>query len=83
MSCTQDALIEWTAHTIVVAALLFGIWIVEQVHHLLWPDSDRMLFGSMPLSWLFDPADLAILAGFLSYDVIAVIRAYSGYSTQE
>lgn len=72
----RSALIEWTAHTLVVAGLLVGFRLIEILLHFLWSHSDRLLFGKLPLHWIFDAADLAILGGFLTYGVVSVLRAY-------
>ena len=78
----RDALVELCAHTLVVAGLLIGFWLVEQLMHVLWKDSERMLFGRIPLHWIFDASDIAILCGFLGYGVVSVIRAYNGGSKE-
>ena len=78
----RDALVEWGAHTLVVAGLLVGFWVVEQLLHALWGEPERLLFGHVPFHWIFDAADVAILCGFLGYGTISVIRAYTGSSRE-
>jgi len=72
----RSALIEWASHTLVVAGLLVGFWLIELLLHWLWRGSEHLLFGKIPLRWVFDAADLAILATFLMYGVLSVLRAY-------
>jgi hypothetical protein len=72
----RRALIEWAAHLLVVVGILLGIRAVEEIIHRLWQSNDRLLFGRLPLSYVFDAADLAVLIGFLSYGVFCVIAAY-------
>jgi len=74
----RNALIEWTAHILVVAGLLVGFWLIELLMHWLWKDSERFLFGIIPLHWVFDAADLAILGGFLLYGIFKVLQTYRG-----
>jgi ribosomal protein L37AE/L43A len=67
---------EWAAHLLVVAGLLVGFRLVELLISRLWPVADRHLFGVLRLSYIFDVADLAVLAGLLTYGVWCVIAAY-------
>ncbi len=78
MCRTLDALIEWLAHTIVVAGLLIGFRLTEYLLHVLYNGGNRLLFGVLPLHWIFDAADLGTLVGFLTCGVLGVLRAFSG-----
>ena len=71
----RHALIEWVSHLIVVAGLLLGFHAVEALLHYLGQDN-RLLFGRLPLTYLFDAGDAALVIGFLVYGVYAVINAY-------
>jgi hypothetical protein len=71
------AMIEWAAHLTVVLGLLGGIWFVEKFIHRLWGEEGRTLFNFLPLSYIFDGADMAVLIGFLFYGVYSVIKAYA------
>ncbi|MDQ3816099.1 MAG: hypothetical protein M3362_00225 [Acidobacteriota bacterium] len=73
---TKGALIELLAHGLVVAGLLFAIRLLEELVHYLWRQTDYLFFGKIPLKYIFDAADLAILIGFLTYGVYSVVRAY-------
>lgn len=71
---------EWLAHVIVVLLLLFGIWLVERVCHLFW--SEGYIFFAetrcaLPMKYIFDSADAALLFGFCTYGIIAVVKAYT------
>jgi len=72
------ALIELIAHSIVVAGLLVAIWLIEKLVHKLWGMEDYVFFGRVRLRYIFDGADLAILAGFLIWGVYSVVAAYVG-----
>jgi len=72
----RRALVEWGAHLLVVAGLLIGFRLVELLIARLWPDADRRLFGVLPLKYIFDAADLAVLIGLLTYGIWCVIKAY-------
>ena len=70
------ALAELVAHLLVVAALLGGIRLLEEVTRRLWGTPDYLFFGRLKLRLIFDAADLAILVGFLVYGVYSVVAAY-------
>lgn len=71
-----NAIIELVAHLLVLASLLAGIRVLEQLVHWLWGTSDYFFFGRLKLKYIFDGADLAILVGFLIWGVYSVIAAY-------
>lgn len=73
---TGKALVELLAHLLVVVGLLAGIRILEGIVRKLWGQTEYLFFGKIPLKYLFDAADLGILAGFLVYGVYSVINAY-------
>jgi hypothetical protein len=70
------AFIEWLAHSI----LLFGIFACVQGLRcaLQWigVPASKKFFGCIPLEWLFDGADLALLIGIGIVGVTAVVRSY-------
>jgi hypothetical protein len=70
-----NALIELVAHLAVLAALLAGIWLLENLIHRLW-GTDYLFFGKLKLRYIFDGADLAILVGFIGWGIYSVIAAY-------
>jgi hypothetical protein len=73
---TRNALVELAAHALVVAGLLIAIRLLEELVHYLWGQTDYLFFGRIPLKYVFDAADFAILIGFLTYGVYSVIKAY-------
>jgi hypothetical protein len=73
---TAKALLELAAHLLVVVGLLAGIRLLEEIVRRLWGQTDHLFFGKIPLKYLFDAADLGILAGFLLYGVYSVVSAY-------
>lgn len=48
--------------------------------HYLWGQTDYLFFGKIPLKYVFDAADFAILIGFLTYGVYSVVKAYAKQS---
>lgn len=74
---TGHALLELLAHLLVVAGLLGAIRLLEELVHRLWGQTQYLFFGKLPLKYLFDAADLGILAGFLIYGVYSVVKAYA------
>ena len=73
---TKSALLELLAHAIVVAGLLIAIRLLEELVHYLWGQTDYRFFGKIPLKYVFDAGDFAILLGFLTYGVYSVVTAY-------
>ena len=71
-----NALIELIAHLAVLAALLIGIKLLEELVHWLWGNQDFLFFSRLKLRYIFDGADLTILVGFLAWGVYSVISAY-------
>lgn len=74
---SSKALLELLAHLLVVVGLLVGIRLLEEIVHRLWGQTEHLFFGKLRLRYMFDAADLAILAGFLVYGVYSVIKAYA------
>src|SRR5687768_14337555 len=72
------AAIEWLAHSLLIFSI---ICCVEALHVALIAigiPPDKRFFGQIPLNWLFDGADLALLLGIGVVGVNAVIRSYRG-----
>jgi len=73
------AFAEWLVHSL----LLLGIVaVIQGLHwcltHLLGVPADKRFFGAIPLAWLFDGADLALLVGVAVVGVVAAVRSYQG-----
>lgn len=71
----RHALVEWLSHLIVVAGLLLGFHAIEALLHFLGQDN-RLLFARLPLTYLFDAGDAALVIGFLVYGIYSVLNAY-------
>lgn len=74
----RAALVELFVHTVIIVALLGAFWVVEKWVYTLWGTQERLLFGRLPLHYMFDLADAAVLMYFLAYGSYLVIRAYQG-----
>jgi len=61
---------------IVLISLLAGFRLVEETLHRLWGPTEYLFFGTLRVRYIFDAADLALLAGFLGYGAYSVIAAY-------
>lgn len=73
------AFLEWLAHSI----LLFGILaVIQGLHwgltHVLGIPADKRFFDVVPMAYLFDGADFAVLIGVAIVGVTAVVRSYLG-----
>lgn len=67
-------------HVFGAALLLLGIRTIEQWIHVLWHVEPILLAGTpfeLRLQYLFDVADIAIIAGFLVVGGYHVIMAYN------
>jgi hypothetical protein len=74
---TSRALLEWACHLLLVSAILTGIWLIERLLGLLWTGGPPVLFGLVPIKFIFDGADLGILCALLFYGVYTVVRSYT------
>jgi len=73
------AFAEWLAHSL----LLFGILaVIEGLHwcltNVLRIPASKKFFDIVPMAYLFDGADLALLVGVAVVGVTAVVRSYLG-----
>jgi hypothetical protein len=71
---------EVVLHVFGAALLLLGVRIIEQWIHMLWGVDPILLAGTpfeLRLPYLFDVADIAIIAGFLTFGGYHVIMAYN------
>ena len=69
------ALIELSAHLLMVGSVLTGIKILELFVLRLW-GTDYLFFGTIKLKYFFDISDLATLVVFLIWGVYSVVSAY-------
>lgn len=71
----KDALIDIGGHTLVLAFLLICLWATEHLVILLW-GNEKAFFGKLPISWVFDAADLTAITAFLVLGIISSINTY-------
>jgi hypothetical protein len=71
------ALLEWLSHLLVLGSFLLGLRGIEALLHVLDEDN-RLLFGQIPLTYIFDAGDAGLLVGFLGYGIYSVLNAYRG-----
>lgn len=65
---------EWLAHSLLAIFVIACMAAVEwMLHYLL---ASATFFGVLPISWIFNGADLAVLIGLSYYGVRASIAAY-------
>jgi hypothetical protein len=68
---------EWAAHTIMCCIFLGGIYIVHKFSVLLWGEGkEPKLFNWLPLQYVFDAADLALIVTFLFYGAWTSFQIY-------
>ncbi len=63
-----------SCHLLIGIAALCGVWIVDRVIHLLWPGTEPILFGRVPLRMVIETADGGILIVFLGFGLYRVAR---------
>jgi hypothetical protein len=56
------------------ALLLTGIWALERFTKWLYGEEVPLLFGILPLSWMFDAADLGVIALFVFWGLVEANR---------
>ena len=68
--------IELLAHFMMLSLILIAIKATEKLVQALWGVNEKRLLGVIPVAYLFEGADLALLVGFLTAGVVLVVRAY-------
>jgi hypothetical protein len=61
-------------HIIGAAAAATGIWALEWLIRWLWGNEDPLFFDKIPLRYVFDAADLAIIVAFIFRGVRTLIK---------
>jgi hypothetical protein len=74
------ASIVFAGHLAITALNLIGIWLVEQLIHWLWGEEDPVLFGRLPLQYVFDLLHAGILMTLFFWGVVAINDVYKGKS---
>jgi hypothetical protein len=65
-------------HLLVGVGFICGVWIVDFVIHTLWPGTEPLLFGKVPLRMIIETADGGILIIFLLFGLYRVARTLIG-----
>jgi hypothetical protein len=71
----QRGAVELLAHTMMVLLILGASKIVEIWVHYLWGASP-LLFGRIPVAYIFDGGNFALLVGFFVIGVPKILFAY-------
>jgi hypothetical protein len=58
------AAVALLGHMFLSLLAILGFWLVEQVIGRLWTDQEPMIYGQIPLKWLFHTIDVGIIATF-------------------
>ncbi len=66
----------WLSHVVVILAVLASFRLIEWCMHYLWGLEGRALFDKVPISYLFDGADAAVLVGLFFYGVYWITHVY-------
>jgi hypothetical protein len=52
-------------HALACLIVITGMWVVERFLYELWGTSDRLLFGVLDLSYVFDGGDIIVITAFI------------------
>jgi hypothetical protein len=61
---------SFIGHLVLALLLVSLLWVFERFFHFLWGAHEPLLFGKVPLKWLFDAMDLSLLLVFGVWGVI-------------
>jgi hypothetical protein len=61
-------------HIVGAAISVAGIWAIEWLIRWFWGHEDPLLFDRLPLRYVFDAADLAIIGAFIFRGVRTLVR---------
>ena len=66
------------AHTAMLILVLGAFRGVQKALEWYWGGMEVLLFGKLPVRYVFDGADLLMLLGFLTVGLFFVLKAYMG-----
>jgi hypothetical protein len=61
-------------HLLTVIGFLCAIWVVDLVIHTLWPGTEPVLFGKVPLKMIFETSEGGLIIAFLLFGFYRVAR---------
>ena len=62
---TVRAAVVFVVHVALGMVIVTGIWASELYFGFLWGAHPPLFFGRVPLKWLFDAADIAVMLIFI------------------
>jgi hypothetical protein len=65
-------------HTVLIGGSIVIVYGIEQLIHQLWTDTDPQLFDRVPLRWLFQAIDSAMIVVFGFCGVTEAYRILRG-----
>jgi hypothetical protein len=68
--------VQFAYHTGGAASLLLCIKALETLYHYLWGGRERLLFDQIPVRYLFDAMDGAVILVFVCYGLYDAVRAF-------
>jgi hypothetical protein len=69
------AAVIFLCHAFLACVLVFGAWLVDVFIHLLSGTGEILIYGVLPLSYLFQTVDVAMIALFGAIGVIEAAKA--------
>ncbi len=63
-------------HSVMAALIITLIWGFEAYNHWLNGNQPRLLFGILPLSYLFDGMDLGVICVYIWYGLFETVRVF-------
>jgi hypothetical protein len=68
------AAVIFLSHAFLACVLVFGTWVVDLFIRLLSGGQQILIYGVLPLSYLFQTVDVAMIGLFGAYGVIEAAR---------
>ena len=72
------AAVALIGHLFISLVLIACFWAIEQTIKWLWHGAEPLLYGRVPLKYLFDTLDVAVFAVFIVWGVIEAHRNLKG-----
>jgi hypothetical protein len=69
------AAVIFLSHAFLACILVLGTWLVDEFIRLLSGSQEILIYGVLPLSYLFQTVDVAMIGLFGAYGVIEAARA--------
>ena len=70
------ATIVLLSHLLMATIVIAAVWVLEVLFRAVWRDNDPRLFGAVPLNYIFQATDVAVLLMFVLNGIVETLRFY-------